>query len=379
VSGTSAKTTKPKVAAKKTVTKKAAPKKTPTKDQDQIEFSDNALAQLLYGSQAENLTRLSEGTGVQVSSRGLVVTLVGDAQKVAQAKKVLAQLYARLRDKEVDLIDVETVDGAIRLSEPDDTDPWSGQTKDMFGGSRLTIQTKKRRISPRSKRQKDYVEAILDNELIFGIGPAGTGKTYLAVAMAVQAFILGQVDRIILSRPAVEAGERLGFLPGDLKDKVDPYLRPLYDALHDTLPGDVVVKRMESGEIEVAPLAFMRGRTLGNAFVILDEAQNTTPMQMKMFLTRLGEGSRMVVTGDMTQVDLPDGTKSGLRDALETIGDVKGVATIKFDQRDVVRHHLVTKIVQAYDEMDALRDRLKKGYRGNKDGADKGVENDSTA
>ena len=351
--------------------KRTAKAKPSTKDKEQIEFSDNALAQLLYGPQAENLTRLSEGTGVQVSSRGSIVTLAGQAAKVAQARKVLGQLYARLRDKEIDHVDLETVDGAIRLSEPDETDPWNGQTKDqtkdMFGGSRLTIQTKKRRISPRSKRQKDYVEAMLDNELVFGIGPAGTGKTYLAVAMAVQSLIQGQVDRIVLSRPAVEAGERLGFLPGDLKDKVDPYLRPLYDALHDTLPGDVVIKHMESGEIEVAPLAFMRGRTLAHAFVILDEAQNTTAMQMKMFLTRLGEGSRMVVTGDMTQVDLPDGTKSGLRDALETIGDVKGVATIKFDQRDIVRHALVTKIVQAYDAADALRDRLKKGYRGNKD------------
>ena len=347
--------------------KNTAKAKSSTKDTDQIEFADNALAQLLYGPQAENLTRLSEGTGVQVSSRGSVVTLAGQGPKVAQAKKVLGQLYARLRDKEIDHVDVATVDGAIRLSEPDEADPWTGQTKDMFGGSRLTIQTKKRRISPRSKRQKDYVEAMLDHELVFGIGPAGTGKTYLAVAMAVQSLIQGQVDRIVLSRPAVEAGERLGFLPGDLKDKVDPYLRPLYDALHDTLPGDVVIKRMESGEIEVAPLAFMRGRTLAHAFVILDEAQNTTAMQMKMFLTRLGEGSRMVVTGDLTQVDLPDGTKSGLRDALETIADVKGVATIKFDQRDVVRHALVTKIVQAYDAADALRDRLKKGYRGIKD------------
>lgn len=356
--------------------KNTAKAKSSTKDTDQIEFADNALAQLLYGPQAENLTRLSEGTGVQVSSRGSVVTLAGQTAKVAQAKKVLGQLYARLRDKEIDHIDVETIDGAIRLSEPDEADPWTGQTKDMFGGSRLTIQTKKRRISPRSKRQKDYVEAMLDHELVFGIGPAGTGKTYLAVAMAVQSLIQGQVDRIVLSRPAVEAGERLGFLPGDLKDKVDPYLRPLYDALHDTLPGDVVIKRMESGEIEVAPLAFMRGRTLAHAFVILDEAQNTTAMQMKMFLTRLGEGSRMVVTGDLTQVDLPDGTKSGLRDALETIADVKGVATIQFDQRDVVRHALVTKIVQAYDAADALRDRLKKGYRGLKD-EDKG--DDSTA
>lgn len=329
---------------------KTAPKvKHAPKDSDQIEFQDNALAQLLYGPQAENLTRLSERTGVQVSSRGLVVMLNGEPAKVAQVKKVLSQLYARLRDKEIEHIDVETVDGAIRLSEPDDADPWSGQTKDMFGGSRLTIQTKKRRISPRSKRQKDYVEAILDNELIFGIGPAGTGKTYLAVAMAVQAFILGQVDRIILSRPAVEAGERLGFLPGDLKDKVDPYLRPLYDALHDTLPGDVVIKRMESGEIEVAPLAFMRGRTLSHAFVILDEAQNTTPMQMKMFLTRLGEGSRMVITGDRTQIDLPRGVPSGLQDAERLLKTIPKISFNYFTSKDVVRHPLVAAIIEAYE------------------------------
>jgi phosphate starvation-inducible PhoH-like protein len=356
--------------------KAKSPKTVKSKHTDQIDFSDNALVQLLYGPQAENLTRLSEGTGVEVSSRGSIVQLAGDPQKVAQAKMVLSQLYARLRDKETDRIDVETVDAAVRLSEPDEADPWAGngakgsETADMFGGSRLTIQTKKRRISPRSKRQKDYVEAMLDNELVFGIGPAGTGKTYLAVAMAVQMLLQGQVDRIVLSRPAVEAGERLGFLPGDLKDKVDPYLRPLYDALHDTLPGDVVIKRMERGEIEVAPLAFMRGRTLSHAFVILDEAQNTTPMQMKMFLTRLGEGSRMVVTGDMTQIDLPSGTKSGLRDALETLEEVEGVARVKFDQRDVVRHHLVTKIVQAYDTADALRERIGKSYRQGHGGRD---------
>jgi phosphate starvation-inducible protein PhoH and related proteins len=191
-----------------------------------------------------------------------------------------------------------------------------------------------------------------DQELVFGIGPAGTGKTYLAVAVAVAMLAKGTVDRIILSRPAVEAGERLGFLPGDLKEKVDPYLRPLYDALHDMMPGDQVMKRLTTGEIEVAPLAFMRGRTLANSFVILDEAQNTSPMQMKMFLTRLGENSRMAVNGDVTQIDLPPGQKSGLKDALEAIEGVEGVGTVRFSNRDVVRHHLVQKIVSAYDSRD---------------------------
>jgi phosphate starvation-inducible PhoH-like protein len=192
----------------------------------------------------------------------------------------------------------------------------------------------------------------MDNELVFGIGPAGTGKTYLAVAVAVQMLLQKRVDRIILSRPAVEAGERLGFLPGDLKEKIDPYLRPLYDALYDTLPGEQVVREIESGEIEVAPLAFMRGRTLANSFVILDEAQNTTPVQMKMFLTRLGENSRMAITGDPSQIDLPLGAKSGLRDALEILDGVEGIATVRFSDADVVRHPLVTRVVKAYNAHD---------------------------
>ncbi|MFH1805789.1 MAG: PhoH family protein [Pseudomonadota bacterium] len=360
--------------------------KKPAKDTTQIEFADNALVQILYGPQAANLTRLSEGTGVDIGNRGSIVLLSGDPQKVAQAKLILSQLYGRLREGDIDRVDTETVDAALRLSEPDEANPWgnggnggNGST-DVFGGARLAIQTKKRRISPRSKRQKDYIEAMLDHELVFGIGPAGTGKTYLAVAMAVQMLLQGQVDRIVLSRPAVEAGERLGFLPGDLKDKVDPYLRPLYDALNDTLPGDVVMKRMERGEIEVAPLAFMRGRTLAHSFVILDEAQNSTPMQMKMFLTRLGEGSRMVVTGDLTQIDLPPGTKSGLRDALEILEGVADVGRVQFDQRDVVRHPLVTKIVIAYDAADALQKKIQDSYKGGKKGKTAGQDsNDSPA
>jgi phosphate starvation-inducible PhoH-like protein len=213
----------------------------------------------------------------------------------------------------------------------------------------LRVQTQKRTISPRSPRQADYIKAMRDRELVFGLGPAGTGKTYLAAALGVSLMLEGKVDRIILSRPAVEAGERLGFLPGDLREKVDPYLRPLYDALFDTMIGDQVMKKLEAGEIEVAPLAFMRGRTLSNAFVILDEAQNATSTQMKMFLTRLGENSRMVVTGDPSQVDLPRGAQSGLVEAERILGGVEGVRVIRFTDADVVRHPLVTRIVRAYN------------------------------
>ncbi len=203
--------------------------------------------------------------------------------------------------------------------------------------------------------QAQYIKALREHDLVFGLGPAGTGKTYLAVAMAVDMLMSGAVERIVLSRPAVEAGERLGFLPGDLREKVDPYLRPLYDALYDMLPGEQVVRRMESGDIEIAPLAFMRGRTLANAYVILDEAQNTTPVQMKMFLTRLGENARMAVTGDLSQVDLPRGTRSGLRDALDTIAGLEGIAMVEFTEADVVRHGLVARIVSAYDRRDKRR------------------------
>jgi phosphate starvation-inducible PhoH-like protein len=217
------------------------------------------------------------------------------------------------------------------------------------------IRTKKRRISARGPNQAAYIAAMREHELVFGLGPAGTGKTYLAVATAVDMMMSGAVERIILSRPAVEAGERLGFLPGDLREKVDPYLRPLYDALHDMLPGDQVMKRLASGEIEIAPLAFMRGRTLANAFVILDEAQNTTPVQMKMFLTRLGENARMAITGDLSQIDLPPGAQCGLRDALDTLGGIDGIAVIEFNETDVVRHALVSRIVRAYDQRDRKR------------------------
>jgi len=262
-------------------------------------------------------------------------------QKVART--VLLNLYQRLK-RGLDVTPGE-VDGAVRMAIAES----SGAGGRGADDGDAVIRTRRRTINARSPRQRDYLRALLSHDLTFGLGPAGTGKTYLAVAVAVQMLTTNRVSRIILSRPAVEAGERLGFLPGDLKDKVDPYLRPLYDALYDMLPAEQVVKRLETGEIEVAPLAFMRGRTLANAFVILDEAQNTTPMQMKMLLTRLGEGSSMVVTGDLTQIDLPRGVDSGLREAVAVLRGVEGIAFVEFSDADVVRHPLVGRMVRAYD------------------------------
>src|SRR5262249_59219171 len=239
--------------------------------------------------------------------------------------------------------DLPAVEGAIRLAEAELDEGLSLRREEP------AFRTRKRRIVARSPGQSTYIKALRENELVFGLGPAGTGKTYLAVAAAVDLLMSGRVERIILSRPAVEAGERLGFLPGDLRDKVDPYLRPIFDALNDMLPADQLARRLSTGEIEVAPIAFMRGRTLSHAFVLLDEAQNTTPVQIKMFLTRLGEASRMVVTGDPTQVDLPAGVRSGPAEALETLRDVDGIATVRLTDRDVVRHDLVARIVRAYE------------------------------
>jgi phosphate starvation-inducible PhoH-like protein len=308
-----------------------------------IAFDDNRLLSELFGEHDQHLVRIEEGLGVNASSRGNKLVITGKPKAREQADRVLRDLYQRLKSG----LDVTAgeVDGAIRMSKAP-----QGEGGDNIVGRQ--IQTKKRSIGPRSQMQKEYIDALMSHELVFGIGPAGTGKTYLAVAVAVQMLLQKRVDRIILSRPAVEAGERLGFLPGDLKEKIDPYLRPLYDALYDTLPGEQVVKEIESGVIEVAPLAFMRGRTLANSYVILDEAQNTTPVQMKMFLTRLGENSRMAITGDPSQVDLPLGAKSGLVDALEVLNGVQDVATVRFTDADVVRHPLVTKVVKAYNARD---------------------------
>lgn len=310
-----------------------------------LQFDDNALAQALFGFHHSHLSRIEQKLGIVIHERGNHLTLTGDGSAVDEAQGILQSLYERL-ERGLDVTDGE-VDAAIRMQGPADA---------VTGGdSQITVKTRNRLISPRTPTQAAYLRAIDEHELVFAQGPAGTGKTYLAVAKAVELMVRGDVDRVILSRPAVEAGEQLGFLPGDMREKVDPYLRPLYDALHDMLPGAQVHKRLESGEIEVAPLAFMRGRTLANAFVILDEAQNTTAVQMKMFLTRLGENARMVITGDLSQVDLPRGIRSGLRDAIETLTDVDGIGFIEFGTTDVVRHHLVTKIVEAYDSVESDR------------------------
>jgi phosphate starvation-inducible PhoH-like protein len=300
---------------------------------------------LVFGAHDINLKRLEANLGVTLSSLGNAVTIDGDEQALTAARAALEDLYEKARRGTE--IDYAEVDASVRMLPPD-----PASAVGMAGVEDLTIRTRKRHIVPRTPTQAAYIRAMMEHELVFGLGPAGTGKTYIAVAMAVSMKIRGLVDRIILSRPAVEAGERLGFLPGDMREKVDPYLRPLYDALHDTLPGDTVLKAMESQEIEVAPLAFMRGRTLSRAFVILDEAQNTTPMQMKMFLTRLGEGSRMVVTGDMSQVDLPGGVKSGLRDARDVLDGTPGLSFVSFSKSDVLRHDLVARIVDAYESQD---------------------------
>jgi phosphate starvation-inducible PhoH-like protein len=306
-----------------------------------LQFHDNLLLPLLLGDHDRHLVRIEQALGVRLSCRGNRIAVVGDAPRVDAAQGILQNLWRKLeRGESVGRPEVET---AIRLAETD-MDPRLPLT-DL-----PAIRTRRGAVGPRSPGQVAYMEALANHELVFGVGPAGTGKTYLAVAQAVAMLQSGKVDRIVLSRPAVEAGERLGFLPGDMKEKVDPYLRPLYDALHDMMPADQVIRRITNGEIEVAPLAFMRGRTLAHCYAILDEAQNTTAVQMKMFLTRMGEGTRMVVTGDLSQVDLPLGVRSGLRDALDTVEGVQGISVVRFDNRDVVRHPLVARIVDAYDQ-----------------------------
>ena len=309
-----------------------------------VTFEDNALLPSLFGEHDRNLARIEQQLGVALVSRGNQVAILGPPRSARAADVVLNELYDRLKHGLE--VDGAEVDATLRFALRDEEGAAAGLRQ---WGDELAVRTQKRRITPRSPTQAAYLRALDEYDLVFALGPAGTGKTYLAVAMAVSMLAAGRVDRIILSRPAVEAGERLGFLPGDVRDKVDPYLRPLYDALYDMMPGEKVRRRLVSGVIEVAPLAFMRGRTLSNAFAILDEAQNTSPVQMKMFLTRLGENSRMVVTGDLSQIDLPDGARSGLRDAIDTLPGVEGVTVINFSAVDVERHDLVTRIVRAYD------------------------------
>ena len=306
-----------------------------------LEFKNNDLATILFGAQNINLEHLEKKLGVDIASRGHKLTISGSKSALHRTEKILESLWLDVqKNGEMSRADI---DAKLRFL---DAERKPSKSK---SSSKTSLKTKRKTIKPRSPKQAEYLDAIQKNEMVFGLGPAGTGKTYLAVAAAVSMYLEGQVERLMFCRPALEAGERLGFLPGDMKEKVDPYLRPVYDALQDMLPMEFVSKKMEASDIEIAPLAFMRGRTLSNSFVILDEAQNATPAQMKMFLTRMGERSRMVITGDPTQSDLPPNITSGLNDAIQTLEDTKEIAFIQFSSQDVVRHELVSKIIKAYD------------------------------
>ncbi|MCR8546646.1 PhoH family protein [Salipiger sp. P9] len=310
-----------------------------------LEFPDNRLLIDLCGEFDRNLTDIETRTGVQILRRGNQLAIHGPEEAQAAAREVLSALYARLEQGRT--VGRGDIDREFRLA-PEEAGP--DAQLEMFEGGKVEIKTRKKLIEPRTDAQKAYVRSLYQNEMCFGIGPAGTGKTYLAVAVGVNMLITGAVDKIILCRPAVEAGERLGFLPGTQEEKVDPYMQPLYDALNDFLPGKQLAKMREEKTVEIAPLAFMRGRTLSNAFVVLDEAQNATTMQMKMFLTRLGEGSRMVITGDRTQIDLPRGVPSGLQDAERLLKSIEKIGFNYFTSADVVRHPLVAAIIEAYEK-----------------------------
>ncbi|SDX72509.1 phosphate starvation-inducible protein PhoH [Albimonas donghaensis] len=318
-----------------------------------LDFPDNSLLAPLCGAFDRHLAQVEQALTVQILRRGNVLAIHGEAGARTLAAEALSALYLRLEQGRP--VEPGDVDAALRFGAESPPDPAAApgppreNQLEMFAGGKLEIRTRKKTVEPRTAAQRDYVRALFDRELVFGVGPAGTGKTYLAVAVGVSMWLEGRVDRIILSRPAVEAGERLGFLPGDMKEKIDPYMQPLYDSLNDLLPPGQVQKAMLDKKIEIAPLAFMRGRTLSNAFIVLDEAQNATEMQMKMFLTRLGEGSRMSINGDLSQVDLPRGVRSGLDQAVRLLADVKGVGMTRFKAADVVRHPMVQRIIEAYD------------------------------
>jgi phosphate starvation-inducible protein PhoH and related proteins len=326
------------------VPRKSVPAKVGEPARLDVIFDKPQLLGRLFGEFDQNLVAIENRFGVYVAARGNKLQIEGEAEAIGRARDVLTGLYNRLvQGQDIDAGDVSAL---ISMAfEP----TLEGIIRHEHEAPPIMIRTRKKTIVPRSATQIRYMEALVRNDIIFALGPAGTGKTYLAVAQAVAQLISGSVDRLILSRPAVEAGERLGFLPGDMKEKVDPYLRPLYDALYDCLPAEQVERRIASGEIEIAPIAFMRGRTLGDAFVILDEAQNTTPAQMKMFLTRFGQNSRMVICGDPKQTDLPDITKSGLGDAVTKLEGIEGIAMVRFGVGDVVRHPIVGRIVEAYE------------------------------
>jgi phosphate starvation-inducible PhoH-like protein len=316
-------------------------------------FEHNQYLPLLYGERDMHLERIAQMLNVEMVARGNMLSITGHKRDIDATEQLMQSLYDQIKSG-VEITD-QDIDAAVRLMPPvNDKKP-----KNRHGinetDTDVYIRTMRKTVVPYTHIQANYIRAMYDNDLVFSLGPAGTGKTYIAVAMAAYMFLNKKVERIILSRPAVEAGEKLGFLPGDLKDKLDPYMRPLYDALFDMMPADRVHQAIENGEIELAPLAFMRGRTFSNAFVILDEAQNTTRTQMKMFLTRMGERSRMVITGDQSQIDLPKDIKSGLTDCIPKVEYIPGIEVVRFSDGDVVRHPLAAKIIKAYDEWEAKK------------------------
>ena len=304
-----------------------------------MDFEDNGILALVTGEHNQNLAQIEAALDVTLDSFGNSITVSGAAAMTKKAQRALEDMYRRLSSEEDSAAGKALVSDVLRWVEADEKGPANGDSFDTW----------KKKTIAKTPGQKEYCRLLRGREVVFGLGPAGTGKTYMAVAKAVESLKKREVERVVLSRPAVEAGERLGFLPGDMKEKVDPYLRPLYDALYDMMPSDKVDRMLTSGEIEIAPLAFMRGRTLSESYVIIDEAQNTTPVQMKMVLTRLGQGSRMVITGDLSQIDLPDNQPSGLADAVDRLQGVEGVGIIHLSGKDVVRHPVVARILQAYE------------------------------
>ena len=309
--------------------------------QKKLEFEDNQFLSSLFGYHDKNLKVLEDKFKVKLYSRGNLLSIKGNRDPVEKAYFIIQGLYQKLKNKD---ITPEEIENNIDLAKP------SYIKEQIEQDQKFQITTKLKTIYPKTKNQEIFLKQMRTKDIVFAVGPAGTGKTYMAVAYAVSLFVEGKINRLILSRPAVEAGERLGFLPGDMKEKIDPYLRPLYDALYEMMPGEEIDRKMVNNLIEIAPLAFMRGRTLNKSFIILDEAQNTLSTQMKMFLTRLGQDSKMVITGDLSQKDLPDNAKSGMQDAMEKLEKVKDIGFVHLNSSDVCRHTLVEKIINAYDK-----------------------------
>ena len=309
--------------------------------QKKLEFEDNQFLSSLFGYHDKNLKVLEDKFKVKLYSRGNLLSIKGNRDPVEKAYFIIQGLYQKLKNKD---ISQEEIENNIDLAKP------SYIKEQIEQDQKFQITTKLKTIYPKTKNQEIFLKQMRTKDIVFAVGPAGTGKTYMAVAYAVSLFVEGKINRLILSRPAVEAGERLGFLPGDMKEKIDPYLRPLYDALYEMMPGEEIDRKMVNNLIEIAPLAFMRGRTLNKSFIILDEAQNTLSTQMKMFLTRLGQDSKMVITGDLSQKDLPDNSKSGMQDAMEKLEKVKDIGFVHLNSSDVCRHSLVEKIINAYDK-----------------------------